>query len=273
MTPRIHPKMDGGTSREGFHSLNISLCTPEQTTAVRCRIGAFAVLHETPEAIVHRRRQPPGCGTEKLPVGFFKQAEDQTVVGLAAVFAALNAHGWHARSFADWGVIAAPTFFGRVNCAHALQRFQAEGAWGASPHLVPQQSLHAISGTVSQALAIHGPNFGVGSLGDAFLLAAAMLSDGVLPGLWLVLTGHGTEWIPAADRPVPAPVCSGVALALTADTSGAAGPHLVIGHSMPGDETLDFVPDFHLRSFAEELSIHADTPSGKWRLAGTHWLT
>ena len=114
--------------------------------------------------------------------------------------AALEQQGWQTRSFAAWGVIAAPNFFGRVSNAQSIQRFQAEGAWGVSPHLIPHQSLHGLAGTLSQALKIHGPNFGVSGAPnaglDALLIAAAMLADGSLPGLWVVLTGHESELIP-----------------------------------------------------------------------------
>jgi hypothetical protein len=76
--------------------------------------------------------------------------------------------------------------------AAALQRFAAEGAWGVSPHLIPHRSRHSISGTVSQALKIHGPNFGVGGgpggTVEVLLAATALLEGKRLPGVWIVLT-------------------------------------------------------------------------------------
>ncbi len=215
------------------------------------------------------RRQSVWGGTEKLPTSFLKHAEDQTVLALAAVFAAIQEQGWQQRSFADWGVLAAPNFFGRIGNAQVFQRYRAEGAWGVSPHLIPHQSLHGMSGAVSQALTMHGPNFGIGAGPDAFLIAIAMLADGGLPGLWLVLTGHETEWIPAAERIVPAPPCHAVALALMPEENGHAGGRLSIGLTEPGDSPLSLWPDFELGSFAEEL---AAASSGKWRLSDSHWL-
>jgi hypothetical protein len=142
-----------------------------------------------------------------------------------------------------------------------------------SPHLIPQQSLHAVSGALSQALGLHGPNLGVGGgpnpgLG-AFLIAVAMVADGGLPGLWVVLTGHETEWIPAPEGNVPAPLCHGVALALTPLESGHAGWHLAIGQTKPRDASLALYPDFELGSFADDL---AASSHGKWRLSDSHWL-
>ena len=42
-------------------------------------------------------------------------------------------------SFTDWGVIGAPRFMGRAAMAQALQKFDQEGAWGISPHLIPHR--------------------------------------------------------------------------------------------------------------------------------------
>src|SRR5438309_905524 len=73
---------------------------------------------------------------------------------------------------------------------------------------------------------------------DAFLIAAAMMMDRRRPGLWRVLTGYESEWIPSADgcNP-PAPMCQAVALALTPADADAAGLHLSIGPA-PDDQSL-----------------------------------
>ena len=196
------------------------------------------------------------------------------------ILAAMEQAEWRERSFADWGVVAAPNLFGRVNIAFSIQRFGEEGAWGISPQLIPHQSLHGMSGTISQGLKIHGPNFGVcgaaSSELDAFLITAAMLADGRLPGLWVVLTGYESEWIPAADgRPTPAPLCRAVALALTPADSLAAGLHLAIGQVRADAEraySLEHLPEFQLGLLAEELAAGAIAPGGRWRLAETNWV-
>ena len=133
-----------------------------------------------------------------------------------------------------------------------------------------------MSGTISQALKIYGPNFGVGggpnASPDAFLIAAAMLADRSLPGLWLILTGYETEWIPAPDRqPSPAPNCIACALALTPKNLGEGGQHLAIGQTA-GDADLTILPEFQLGLFAEEWTNAAQVPIGKWRLGDTCWL-
>lgn len=248
------------------------LRAPAQETAVRCRIAASASLWGSAETIAQWRRQPIAHGAHTMPASFLKHSDDQAVLALRAVFAAIAEQGWQERSFADWGIVAAPNLFGRVGIAQTIQRFQAEGAWAVSPHLIPHLSLHATSGTISQALSMHGPNFGVGGGADAFLIAAAMLADGGLPGLWLVLTGYECEWIPAVDHAVPAPLCQGVALALTNGESGAAGLVLSIGQARPGESATAYCPEFQLGAFTEELTGRAGVPALKWRLTDSHWL-
>src|SRR6202030_3968742 len=127
---------------------------------------------------------------------------------------------------------------------------------------------------ISQALKIHGPNFGVSGAPnagpDAFLIAAAMLADGLLRGLWVVLTGYESEWIPFADgRAVPAPACLAVALALVPSEPDAAGLHLSIGltlDDLAGSQA--HLPLLQLGSFADGLTGRG----GKWRLSRSHWL-
>jgi hypothetical protein len=188
--------------------------------AVCCDLVGHAAVRATQEAIAALRRAPgPGPG-ERLPVSFLKHADEQSVVALAAVLRAVAEHGLGSIPFGDWGILAAPRFIGRVALAGAIHRYAAEGAWGISPHLIPHRSLHAISGTISQALKIHGPNFGVGggphAAGEVMLAAAALLGTRPLPGLWVVLTGWDPEPIPDRDgKTATACLCGGVALGLT----------------------------------------------------------
>jgi hypothetical protein len=235
-------------------------------------------LRASAEAIGQWRKQPVVLGTEKMAVSFLKHAEDQTVLALMTVRVALEQQGWQEHSFAPWGVIAAPNLFGRISIAQTIQRYHQEGAWGVSPHLIPHQSLHAMSGTISQALKIVGPNLGVNggpNAGpDAFLIAAAMMMDGQLPGLWLVLTGYESEWIPVQNGANGvAPMCEAIALALTPKSPNGTGPVLTVGQvSNDAKKDLSLLPEFHLGLLAEEMSSRATLASGKWRLSETHWL-
>jgi hypothetical protein len=193
-------------------------------------VTALGVVQATP-ATLPALRQKPGRLGEALPPSFLRHADDQSVAGLAAVLQAIEA-GRLDGPFRDWGVVAAPRFMGRTTLAAALLKFKAEGAWGISPHLIPHRSLHALSGTISQALKVHGPNFGVGGgpggAADALLTAAALVEGGRLPGAWVVLTGWSPE--PASDEQGrvlnPNCVCRAVALALTA--AGTGRPRLCL---------------------------------------------
>src|SRR5262249_5568186 len=149
-------------------------------TAVACDVLAYGTAQATPETLPALRQAPGPVVGPALPASFLKHADEQTVVGLTAVFRAIHQHQLAATPFADWGARAAPRFLGRVTMASALQKFASEGAWGISPHLIPHRSLHSVSGTVSQALRIHGPNLGVGggpgAAAEVMLAAAAMVA-------------------------------------------------------------------------------------------------
>jgi hypothetical protein len=196
--------------------------TPNQSEPesreVECDLAAYASVRATPDQLVTLRRQPGPVAPGALSASFLKNSDEQTVAGLAAVFHAIHNH-LPLVSFADWAVLGAPCFLGRAVMAHALQRFHAEGAWGVSPHLAAHRSLHSLAGTVSLALKSRGPNFGVGggpgSAAEALLAAAALLDDGRVPGVWVVLSGWQTEPIPEPTGKVPGTsVCAALALAL-----------------------------------------------------------
>jgi hypothetical protein len=210
-----------------------------------------------------------------------KHADEQTVVGLAAVLQAMEAHGLHTNSLTEWGVLAAPRFLGRASLAAALQRFAVEGAWGVSPHLIPHRSMHAVSGTISQALGIHGPNFGVGggteSASEMMLAAATMIAEDRLPGVWVILTGWDPE--PSLQRQGTSSngqrgsaesVCNGVAMALVAAAPGATETRLEIrmrvranthGNGRPSSHTW---PLLCLEALQDALAGTGETKA--WRL-------
>src|SRR5438445_4469078 len=177
-----------------------NLAAAEPGGPVRCDIAAFGSVHFTLDLFPALRQKPgPGIG-QSLPNNFLKHADEQTVVALAAVLQAIEQFRMSEICFDGWGVAAAPFFLGRATLVQALQRYAAEGAWGLSPHFIPHRSQHAISGTISQALKIHGPNFGAGggpgAAAEALLAGAVLLEGSRLPGVWVVLTGWDPEYVP-----------------------------------------------------------------------------
>jgi hypothetical protein len=251
--------------------------------AVCCGVTAYATQRATTEMLPGLRQKPSPLTREPLPGSFWKHADDQTVVGMAAVFQAIQRHGLDPGSFRDWGVIAAPRFLGRAALAIALNRFALEGAWGISPHLIPHRSLHSISGTVSQALKIHGPNFGVGggpnAAAEALAVAGGLIADERLPGVWVVMTGYDPEMAPSnpADPEGGAlaatrPVAGAVALALVRQGFTRPGLRLRIcaglgqmGAPDPAAGKASW-PMFSFETLLEVLADERTPPAACWRL-------
>jgi hypothetical protein len=214
-----------------------------RSNVVCCAIAAEAVVRANLDSLEALRRHPGPVHGEPLPASLLKHADEQTVAGLCAVYQAIAKAGLQTICFRDWGVVAAPRFLGRPTMAAALQRFVAEGAWGVSPHLIPHRSLHSISGTVSQALKIHGPNFGVGGgpngTVEALLAATALLERKPLPGVWMVLTSLSPQLPPdEAGRMPPGTQAVGLALALTPIGTSSSPLRLHIVRGVPDAEIL-----------------------------------
>jgi hypothetical protein len=237
---------------------------------VDCDLTAHASLRVPLEAIPDLRRQPGPPFVESLPCTFLKHADEQTVVGLTAVHQAIHDGGLRG-SFREWGVLAAPRFLGRLAMAVALPRFLAEGAWGVSPHVIPHRSLHAVSGTISQALKIHGPNFGVGGgpgcEPELLLAATALLHGKHLPGVWVVLTRLGPDApLASSGAPMPGSFVEALALALAPARADWSGHRLRLSvEPMPSAEravTSPTAPAFGLSALLEGLRrMKAGEPS------------
>jgi hypothetical protein len=206
---------------------------PPSGAVVSCDVLAFSGLQLAPEEVRQLRQSLVLPSGERLPAAFLKQAEDQTIVALAAVCEAMRRHDLTESSFSTWGVLGAPRFLGRVAMVSAIEKMRVEGAWGISPHLIPHRLLHALSGAVSLAFKFRGPNFGVGGgpsgVGEALLTAAAMLEGARLPGLWVVLTGFDPEPDTRAESGSGVEGrCISVALALVAAQPGCQGLRLKV---------------------------------------------
>jgi hypothetical protein len=236
-----------------------------QREAPGCALGAFGVVRVPFEEIAALRKAPGPWEGPKLPLSLMKHADHQTILAISAVIHAIDDFGWHGRSFADWGVVAAPRFLGRVFLAAALDRFARLGVPGMSPLIIPTLSLHAVAGSVSMAIKSLGFNFGVGGgpghLVEALLLALASREDHGVPGIWVVATAFDPEPVPdtAGHSTVPA-VGHGVALALTPTTLGESKRLLRIVDTIEGDAP---VSPSSLVSLAEFLTRSPETPGAR----------
>lgn len=127
---------------------------------------------------------------------FLKYADEQTVMAVAAVDQAIRTQNLPADPFAKWAIIAAPRFIGRIAGTATLARYSRGGGPAISPHVIPQHSLHSISGALSILLSSRKPNFGVGGTSHSLregLLAALTFPFVDCEGVWLVATSWDPE--------------------------------------------------------------------------------
>lgn len=230
-------------------------------------VAAHGCVRLTGDSLRLLREQLTLPDGKPLAASFLKHADDQTVAAFAAVFQAIERFGMAGVSFTDWAVLAAPRFLGRMTMVSALQRFGDEGAWGVSPHLIPHRSLHSVSGSISQVLQIHGPNYGIGGGPDCaseiFLAVTALLGREHLPGVWVVLTGWQPE--PTHRQADSLFYCYAAALALKNAQVGRRGMQLRL---IPGAPLSAEGRPISVESLVEAL---AETPlpaQVEWALDG-----
>lgn len=229
--------------------------------AAGCAVASYGAVKAAVAEVAALRKAPGPLRGRTIPPSLLKHADHQTVLALAAVLRAIDGSGWHDRSFAAWGVIAAPRFLGRVSVTAAMERFRDRGAPGMSPLVIPTLSLHAVAGSLSLALKAQGFNYGVGGghghLGEALLAGLAALDDGAVPGVWVVATQFSPEPVPdSSGRVTNGSFGYGVALALT------AAP----GRSRLG---LRWMPGSGAAGFEEDRDVAGvDPPTGLVALAG-----
>jgi len=239
------------------------------------KVSAYGSVKVSAEAIPALRKNPGKPPKNDFPATTLKSSEEQTVAGVAAVFQAIERFKMQDVDYSAWGVVAAPIFFGRSGNASALRRYRDEGAWGIAPQMIPHWSIHALPGTISMVLKIHGPNYaisnGTEAFGEGVMLAATMLSEGRLPGLWLVLTRHNPEFIPNDDTngtPANNVVCEAVAFALTPIDGDFKGPEFLFS---PDEETTSSsLAPLDLSAMVDQLQTN--NPRGRWRLPGHGWF-
>jgi hypothetical protein len=240
-----------------------SMLTATASPVLTAKVMARALFRLRPADLPALRKRPGPVpeSSARVPPSLLRYADEQTVAGTSAVFTAIAAMGADPGQFETWGVVAATRYLGRANLAVALRTFLAEGVWGTSPHLIPHFALHSASGSISLALGSHGPNLGVGgglhAISEGFLTALTWLSNGAVPGVWLVLSGWAPELIPdPAGHPPSAGECLALALALVraCDEAGGATVRAVFESSREtGAE-----PPTDLMSLAELMNTGGD---------------
>src|SRR4051794_4956209 len=140
-------------------------------------------------AIAIMRKSLPAWVPQDTPGHFLKHADEQTVLAVAALDNVIQSSGLAPENYRDWAIIAAPRYIGRISGTTTLARYAKGGGPALSPHLIPQHSLHSISGALSILLSTRQPNFGVGGTGDS-------LAEGLLAALTAPLNGSGSILLP-----------------------------------------------------------------------------
>ncbi len=214
-------------------------------------IGAIARTAVSFEKLPELRKELSLRFKDTLTSSVVKNADEQSLVALSAMSEAIQQMPM--RSAADWGVIATPRYFGRSRCAEMIRKYRDQGAWSASPHIIPQCMLHSLSGLLSQAFGITGPNIGAGgSRGgerEALLAAFGWLSAGKLPGVWLIMTSWDSE-----ETAYSSGVCHAVVVALKSSTTGSTRLRL-----KPAGSGENLEP-FSLESLTDELTNEWSRP-------------
>ena len=179
-------------------------------------------------SIAALRKSLPAWVPKDTPGHFLKHADEQTVVAVAALDAAIQLAERPISDYSQWAIVAAPRFIGRIAGGVTIGRYSRGGGPSISPHLIPQHSLHSISGALSILLSSRHPNFGIGGTGNSLRegLLTALAFPGLQPkGLWLIATAWEPE--PQLDEGgncCNAPICHAVALALQpAAAQGSCG--------------------------------------------------
>ncbi len=239
--------------------------SPARANAVTMSMAGFAIGCANAAQLAPLREHPHLPPDRSVPLGFLKHSDHQTVLALATISKAMSFLKEPTDNYRNWGVVAAANLFGRAGILRGLMDYRQDGPWGITPHLIPHHSLHAMSGTISQSLRIHGPNFGIGggptAVAEAFLVAATMISENNLPGLWVVLCGHEEECFssaPNSDSPHTSPY---LAAAVALKPPGCANSKTCLRVCGDAEIEVDW-PEFSLTQFMENL-VH-ELPAGCW---------
>jgi len=241
---------------------------PDIAVAIRGQ----ATLAAPYRAIDGLRDAPAPAGVAPLPPRFLRHADEQTVVGVQTVLAAVGAARLTPDELAGASVVAAPCRAGRVVAARTLAGWHARGAVAVSPHVVPHCSLHAMASAVSVVLGCHGPHLGVGggtgAVAEALSLLPWLTSRGAGGIVLLVTTGWDADPRLATDGTVVCePVCRAVAAVVVRAAAGGFAITLAPGRaagSAPADDACRA-----LRRLAELVSgVVPEGQPGDWSFAG-----
>lgn len=241
----------------------------QAASPLTARVCGFHCLSVDLAAIEALRRTPGELPGLDLPASFLKHSDEQSVAAFVAVIKAIQEHGAPIEKFRGWGVVGAPRYMGRLHGGGGIVKFFDHGVRGISPHSIPQNSLHSVSGVISVGLRMGGPNLGAGggprALAEGMMTAFAMLSDGRLPGVWLAATEWEKEPIPQKNgRVVTEGPCHAVALMLEPAEETGEGLRLTFRAGLEparqGANDAGAAAPWRALALAQALTKHASSP-------------
>jgi hypothetical protein len=179
-----------------------------------------------PELAAIRKESLTGFPTILSPQ-LLRHSDEQTLSALMAVSEAIRCGAVADADFGNWAIVSTSRNLGRSAFATVIDKYRSEGPWGVSVQVIPHCTAHAIAGTISLALASHGPCIGAGngSAGEfeALISAASILRQANWCGAWVVFTGWSPELaIDPTGRPTSDSICLATAIAVTRQPSPSA---------------------------------------------------
>lgn len=125
-------------------------------------------------------------------VKVLRNSDEQTIAGARALLVAMASIQPAISSWHDWAIIGCPRFLGRCIICATIARYFGEPKFSISPHIIPNYTLHSLSGTISVGMTMHGANFGVGGgpnhIPEGLLTALSVVAERQHPGVWLILS-------------------------------------------------------------------------------------
>ncbi len=219
-------------------------------------VAGWGYARLTFEEVQGLRKTMPSWTVPNAPHHFFKYSDEQTILAVQALDNAIGRQNSPV-DHSDWAVIAAPQFLGRLTGAIAFRKFLKDGAPGVSPQLIPQHSLHSVSGALSVLLGCHGPNVGVGggpqAMEEGLLTAATLFEQHQCGGIWMVCTGWNPAPLPNREGKCDTPAV-GHAFALALQPTGGSAPYGTLHLDTNHEETADTnAPPATVNSVVDQL--------------------
>jgi len=179
---------------------------------VMLSIEAIGSAGLTMAEIVASRKEPFTCFPRALSPQLLRHSDEQTIVALVALSEAMHSFAPTRSDYGDWAIVSSSRNLGQSAFAGVMNKYRDDGPWGVSVQVIPNCTAHAVAGTISLALASHGPCIGVGSNPgrevEALYSIASILRRPNWTGGWIVFSGWSPELtLDTRGLPVSASTC------------------------------------------------------------------